>query len=97
MSFKDTLDFQYAVDLLEGLGFLVIPKERVKPLSFHVAITDMEARYERTETILKSYEDEKEEAFLMQLKQKGIIKYSQHRPDYELDVMFHSWKMSVLT
>lgn len=96
MSLKDTMDFQYAVDLLEGMGFMFISKERVKTLSYHVAITDMEARYERTEAILKSYEYEKEEGFLMQLKQQGIIKYSQ-RVETKPCVTFHSWKMSVLT
>lgn len=93
---KSYFTFEEAVARCESLGYAVVPQDSIKTLSFHAAITDLETRYERTETILKSYEDRKEQAFLTQLKQQGIIKYSQ-RVETKPCVTFHSWKLNVLT
>lgn len=84
-----------AMQVCEDAGFVLIAKHRLKTLSFHVAITDLENRYGEADRILKNYEDKRTASFYEQLEKSEAIKYNQ-RVETKPCVTFHSWKLKVI-
>lgn len=88
-------DLVKAKELLEWLGYVIIPEEDIKTASFHVAITDQENEEGYAEEILKSYERKKKESLEQQLKEFEAIKHT-YRSETNPNVTIHSWKIKVI-
>lgn len=88
-------DIIKAKELLEWLGYKVIPEENIKTASFHVAITDQEQEEGYAEEILKSYEKRKNAALEQQLKEFEAVRYTT-RSEINPNVTIHSWKIKVI-
>lgn len=84
-----------AMQICEAAGFILVAEHRLKTLSFHVAITDLESRYGEADRILKNYEDKRTASFYEQLEKSEAIKYNQ-LVEAEPCVTFHSWKLKVI-
>lgn len=85
-----------AIHFLETLGFAVIPKDEIKTISFHVAITDEDDKEGLTERILRSYEHRRDSSLRWQVNEAGAIKYKT-RQEFNPNLTIHSWQMKVLT
>lgn len=84
-----------AIMFVEAFGLRVVAKDRIKKLSYHVAITDFPDRILSLteEEILSIYERKVEKSIIKQLIDSEAIKHSIRE---EPMVKFHDWNLNVI-
>lgn len=84
-----------AIMLVEAFGLRVVAKDRIKKLSYHVAITNFPDRILslNEEEILAIHERKVEKSIVKQLLDSEAIK---HTTREEPMVKFHDWTLNVI-